>query len=262
MEFSRENVGELQYGRQHGITIHLPTGQITTTSFNVIMRVIPPTPTPVIEYAYSVTGVLLYTNVNTTSRYNYSEAHATVPTTAATPRPSVTEPIPAKLGDRTIAQGMTVYIGEKNLDIWAAVGWRNETGGNKAWQIAHWDYGQDFYELPARIISIENVWNFDVSEEMFAGHEGEWYMWEGWYEPKTPVAFVVKRLPQEYNITVVPVQSEVTVLTTTATTVATAVTTTVTRPVTTHPTEMQVNVPLPGWVAVAAVLMIVMIRKR
>lgn len=255
MEFTRDNIGELRQG-QHNIGIHLPTGQVATTSFNVIMRVIPPTPTPIIEYAYSVTGVLLYQEINTTSRYNYTEAHAVNATVATTPRPSVTEAIPDKLGNRTIAQGMAVYIGEDNLDIWPALGWANTSSGD--YFIAHWNNTADYYALPSDVLLVEDPTDFDV-DNRFAGMEGEWYQWVGWYEPKTPVAFVVKRLPQVYNVTIEPTAPPITEAATTGSATPTPPPET-TRPVPTK-TEMQVNIPLPWWVAVAALLILVMRRR-
>jgi hypothetical protein len=256
MTIKVKNIGELSQGT-HFVTVHLPTGHVTTASFVVYPRLIEPTPTPEIIYSYGISGGII--GVDTESRYNRTEATAALnSTTTPAPVPTVKE-LP-KLNDRVIVQGMDVYIGETNLDILNTLGWQNTT--TDEYHLAHWSPGSDFYEMPSRVITVENPQHYRIDPDVFSGYEGEWYQWGGWWEPKTPIAFIVNKMPEpDATITPEPTPAP----TTARPTIAPMTTgTTTPAPTTARPAQDKnvITVPLDIGIGIGAVLFGIYWRRK
>ena len=80
--------------------------------------------------------------------------------------------LPAAAAVNKVSQGGDVFLGEKNLDVSAALG--------TAKQIAWWQPGTNSdTEQPADIESITGADTFYVSPDIFVGKTGLWYQWNG-----------------------------------------------------------------------------------
>lgn len=80
--------------------------------------------------------------------------------------------LPAGAALNKINQGGDVFLGEKNLDVSAAVGNAN--------QIAWWQPGTNTKnEQPADIETVTDTSTFYISPDTFLGKTGIWYQWNG-----------------------------------------------------------------------------------
>ena len=80
--------------------------------------------------------------------------------------------LPASAALNKISQGGDIFLGEKGLDVSAAVG--------SAQQIAWWQPGTNSAtEQPADIETITDASTFYVSPDIFTGRTGIWYQWNG-----------------------------------------------------------------------------------
>jgi PGF-CTERM protein len=80
--------------------------------------------------------------------------------------------LPATAAVNKISQGGDVFLGEKGLDVSAAVG--------NAKQIAWWQPGTNSEtEQPADIETITDAKTFYISPDIFNGRTGIWYQWNG-----------------------------------------------------------------------------------
>ncbi|PWR73663.1 PGF-CTERM sorting domain-containing protein [Methanospirillum stamsii] len=90
---------------------------------------------------------------------------------------------PASAAINKIPAGGEVFLGEKSLDVSAAV------GGSS--QIAWWQPGTNTEtEQPADIQQVTNAQSFYVSPDIFVGKTGNWYQWNG--SIKGQLAFNIK----------------------------------------------------------------------
>lgn len=250
MTFNKTTLPELAPG-QHSISLHIPTGSVTTVPFNVLSRIIPPTPTPVIEYSYGILGDLI--GVDYVSRYNETLAHWVEVTVTTTPKPRPEEVIdPASLNKRQVYQNDVVYIGERDLNILQCLGWPNQTTGT-----FYLAYYTSFESYPDTIIAVINPRHFNIDAATFGNYLGKWYMWAGTYDRDPPVAFIVRELPEQVTVpptptpTPEPTDTYAPVVTTTVSTMET------TARWTTEPTTEAVNIPLEPAIALVAVLYLV-----
>jgi len=90
---------------------------------------------------------------------------------------------PAAATISKVPAGGEIFLGEKNLDVTAAVG--------GATQIAWWQPGTNTEtEQPADIQQVTNAQSFYVSPDIFVGKTGNWYQWNG--SVKSSLAFNIK----------------------------------------------------------------------
>ena len=91
-----------------------------------------------------------------------------------------------------VSQGGDIFLGETNLDVYAATG--------TAKQIAWWEPGTNpEIDQPADIESISDAKNFFLSPDIFSEKTGIWYQWEDGI--KGSPAFNVKRaFPQSPDL--------------------------------------------------------------
>lgn len=162
-------------------------------------RYIPPTPTPVIEYYYDFSGNMIGYNINTTRP-------ATAPTiaisTTVTPinwYQTVLDVERVSENNRTIEQRGYVYIGEKNLDIHRTLGWMSASNGNYYFFVQYCEYG-DVANSTDDIIAIKDPNHFDVTPGIFSGKIGAWCQHQAdFIEEHPPIAFFVMSPRSIYN---------------------------------------------------------------
>lgn len=91
--------------------------------------------------------------------------------------------LPTSASIKQISVGGEVFLGEKDLDITAAIG--------SSTQIAWWQPGTNSQtEQPADIEQVTNAKAFYVSPDIFVGKTGNWYKWPKGNE--TELAFAIK----------------------------------------------------------------------
>lgn len=275
LEFTREVADQLPSSKTHVISVHFLRDGVTTIPFHRYERYVEPTPTQVIEYYYSFSGEMLGYDINTTP-----------------PAPSVTTIVPTitqkiydtrlietRLNNRTIEQRGIVYVGEKNLNIWGALGWEDKKAG--------YNFRVRWCDGDGEIIKITNPEHFDVDEETFRSRHGSWCQYnEDLEERHPPVAFIVRSNPglnwtdgsdtiaaQNANRTVLQVNlsgilSNLTIYNTTEVTPtmpwetneSVNVTTVPTTEPTPIPTTETINLPLSPWVAIAGLVVVIVCR--
>jgi hypothetical protein len=206
----------------HFITVRGIDQVVATIRFDVGIKFIEPTQTPVVQKYYSVEGGLM--------GYRYNQSGCVTEVAAVlTPYPTYA---PVKFGNRTIAQRDTVYVGEKNLNLLPAAGWPDENV----------DYKYRFrYEgdNENNTLDLDMPTHVDIDEARFWNKIGAWYQYSSSSPDKVPiVAFYVERAP--VNAVTVPPTTQTIVETTVVTT--TPVTT---EPTTVIPTYVETSSPYP-----------------
>ena len=181
MVFRKDLAPQLEAGKTHIIYVHFLEDGVSTIPFRKYHELVYPTVTPEIRSYYSITGELIGYEINTTRP-------------AATPTPVISvEPTKeydtriatVRDGNRDVSQHSEVYIGEKNLNIEPALGWYDDYG---FYWIRYCDDPKD------AAIKVVNPNHFTVDEETFSQKEGDWCQYlPGLEERVPPVAFTVKR---------------------------------------------------------------------
>ena len=255
LEFNASVASQLPSSKSHFITIHYLEDGVTTIPFTRYTEMVPPTPTPEIRYYFAFNGEVMGYSVNTTRPY---EPVTTLPT--PTPGP-VSVLAQTHLDDRTIVQRGDIYVGEKNLDIWGALGWQDVNTENYDFRISYCD-GDD------SVVTITNPHHFYVDPAIFGDKLGAWCQYSSAISEDHPVvAFFVKN-PEYVNLTtVMPEMTEEEIIITPepTTNMASNITETVATPVPTAPVETPETLvmPLYPWVALAGIgIAVVAMRKK
>lgn len=275
VEFNRDVADQLTTGT-HIISIKFLSDGVTTIPFHRYERYVEPTPTPVIEHYYDFSGEMIGFDVNTTAPV---ESNITiVPTVTKTHE---TKLIETRLNNRTIGQRDIVYVGEKNLDVWGALGWEDEEVG--------YNFQVRWCDGDGEIVTIKDPHHYDISEDIYRSRHGGWCQYNSNLEEKNPsVAFFVRSNPglnwtdgnetirlQKQNETVVQVVNLSGILSnltiygneTEPTQTypwednATVTTVETTAEPTTVPTTEVINVPLPWWITLLAIAVVVVWRE-
>ena len=247
--FNHTAAAELQPGK-HFVYVHYLESGVMTIPFHRYTDFIAPTPTPVVNYYYSVTGELLGIDVNTTN----PEGPKT-PTPTPTPVQTYKTVLAAiHINNRTIEQHDEIYVGEKNLDVWGTLGWMSSDGY----------YWIQYCDGDGEKVRINNPYHFNVDNATFGGKYGAWCQYsDDIDENDPPVAFIIAS-PYGMNLTDILGPTPVPTKTPTPrpTPVKTTPPTTVpTTPPTPEPTPT-IQVPLPWWIAVVAVAGVIVWKKQ
>lgn len=183
LEFPRKVADQLTAGT-HIISVHFQADGVTTIPFHRYERYVEPTPVPVVEKYYSFSGEMLGYDINTTPP---APSNVTiVPTYSPVYE---TKLIETRLNNRTIGQRDVVYVGEKNLDVFGALGWQSSNTSGYYFQI-QWCDGD------GEVVTIKNPEHYDIDEETYRSRHGGWCQYNpNLNEKNPPVAFFVRRNP-------------------------------------------------------------------
>ena len=155
-------------------------GVETTVPFDVADISVVPTPTPTPKPIYSVTGNLIGI-VNSVA----PDVTPTPVVVTQTPEINFTE---TPLGNRSVGQRETVYVGERNINIMRAIGWLDQ---KTAQYYLNYCGGPDLYTV---VVNNPNSYYFDP--KIFANRTGLWCQYTPDYTDKDPiVAIIVKQAP-------------------------------------------------------------------
>lgn len=253
LEFNASVASQLPSGKSHFITIHYLEDGITTIPFTRYTEMVAPTPTPETRYYFAFNGEEMGYSVNTTRPYE-----PVTPAPTPTPGP-VSVLAQVHLDDRTIMQRGNVYVGEKNLDVWGALGWQDVNTENYDFRVSYCD-GDD------SVVTITNPHHFYVDPDIFKDKLGAWCQYSSAISEDHPVvAFFVKN-PEYANLTTVTpeITEEVITITPEPTETISNATETVATPVPTAPVETPETLvmPLYPWVALAGVVIAVIATRK
>jgi len=285
LDFTSKASEQLPSG-MHFITIRFLESGSTVIPVERYSRYVPPTPTPVIQYYYDFSGNLIGYDINTTRP-------ATAPTIVISPTvtpinwyQTVLNAKRVSANNRTVDQRGTVYVGEKNLDIYGTLGWMSNYNGNYGFTVQYCEWG-DTSNTTADVIQINNPYHFDVDPDIFRNKLGAWCQHQSdFIEEHPPVAFIVLPSSAIYNMTTGEMDNGL-IDVTNGTPVKGKNPATVTNKTNTTPTEDVLNVvitptdiptppptpepipttdaivlPLPAWLAVAALAIGVVLFRR
>lgn len=262
LTFSHKLAPQLISGH-HTIVINLGQGVMTTASFNKATVTIPPTPTPQTKDVYSVSGEWMGTQVNTTRPVK----NVTItPTPVPTPTRE-TVLAPERLNNREVPNRGTVYIGEKNLDVFGAIGYMDSITGEFTIQYCDIFNSSDY----GRTMIVKTPRHFDIDPAAFGADYGAWCQYSKAEDgvTKQPVAFFVNQLPANVTFpTPIPTITNTTNITAANLTENVTVTETPTPEPTTIPTEPTpeptetIAVPLNPAIGVLAIGVIAAIWRK
>jgi hypothetical protein len=254
LTFSHTIAPQLNVGT-HFIYIHYLGNGTTTIPFQRYTQFIQPTPTPAINYYFSINGELLGYGVNTTRP---NETPTITPTPVQTYNTVLAEN--RTYNNRTIMQHGDVYVGEQNLNVFGTLGWMSPDETYKL-QYCEWDTN-------GTIVTVKDPYHFFVDPALFRNYLGDWCQYDSSvYEYRPSVAFVVKwtnnltgnmtydSLGRIVNITPTPTPTVAPMKVSTPTPI---VKTTVPTPI---PTTAAIIVPLPWWIALVAVAGVYLWRR-
>lgn len=254
LEFNASIASQLPSGKSHFITIHYLEDGVTIIPFTRYTEMVAPTPTPETRYYFAFNGEEMGYSVNTTRPYE-----PVTPAPTPTPGP-VSVLAQVHLDDRTIVQRGDIYVGEKNLDIWGALGWQDVNTENYDFRVSYCD-GDD------SVVTITNPHHFYVDPDIFGDKLGAWCQYSSAISEDHPVvAFFVKN-PKYANLTTVTPEMTEEVITITpepTETVTQDVTETVATPVPTAPVETPETLVMPLYplVALAGVGIAIVAARR
>lgn len=243
---------------QHTINIHYLGDKVLSVPFKRYTKLVDPTPTPEVIHYYDFTGEELGYKVNTTRPYEAP---------VVTPTPTITYPtslVDIRFGNRVVEPRTSVYLGEKNLDVYGTLGWQDPDTYN-------YDFKLSYCDGDNSVITVKEPRHFYVDPEIFKNKPGAWCQYQSNIDEKdAPVAFFVHSIPYNVNLSSLSLDSNGNVVVAATMTpeptttpqetniTATMEQTTVPTP---EPTET-IQLPLPLWIILVSLISAVVLCRK